>query len=471
MSENKVVYPYIPNSVPEIKARMLQEVGAADVMDLYAEIPERLKFSRRLDLPDPILDEYSIKRHIEDILKKNRNCAEYLNFLGAGCAQHWVPAVCDEINNRGEFLTAYVGDSYADHGKWQGFFEYASLMGELLDMDILSCPLYDGEQAAATALRMASRMTGRTEVLAPASMSPDGLMVVKNYLKGVPDAQVDIRSIGFDPAIGLLDVAELRSKISSRTAGVYLENPGYLGFLETQADEIGRIARENGAEFVVYTDPISLGVIAPPAQYGATLACGDFHPLGLHMHCGGGQGGFIAAHDEMRSIAEFKDLMFGLTETVTEGEYGFGEVLYNRTSYGSREKGKEFTGTTTGLWAITAGVYLSLLGPKGMEEIGQTIMQRSQYAAKCLGEIRGVKIQFPTPFFKEFVVNFDGTGRSVREINRSLRGQGIFGGKDLSREFPALGQSALYCVTEMVTKDDIDRLAVAVERATSEPRP
>ncbi len=467
MAKDTVVYPYIPNSVPEVKARMLEEVGAADVMDLYAEIPEHLRFPRRLDLPDPILDEYSIKRHVEGILKKNRHCNENLNFLGAGCAQHWVPAVCDEINNRGEFLTAYVGDSYADHGKWQGLFEYASLMGELLEMDILSCPLYDGEQAAATALRMAARMTGRAEVLVPASVSPDLLMVVANYLKGVPDVQVNIRSVGFDPATGLLDVEDLRSKISAATAGVFLENPSYLGFLETQAEEIGTIARENGAEFIVYTDPISLGVIAPPAQYGATLACGDFHSLGMHMHCGGGQGGFIAAHDDMRSIAEFKDLMFGLTETVTEGEYGFGEVLYHRTSYGSREKGKEYTGTTTGLWAITAGVYLSLLGPKGMEEIGQTILQRAQYAAKRLAEIRGVKLRFASPFFKEFVVNFDGTGKSVREINQRLREDGIFGGKDLSREFPRFGQSALYCVTEIISKDDIERLAAAVERATA----
>ncbi len=137
-----------------------------------------------------------------------------------------------------------------------------------------------------------------------------------------------------------------------------------------------------GAEFIVYVDPISCGVVAPPAQYGATFACGEGHPLGMHMQCGGGQTGFIATHDEMKYISEFTELMFGLTETVKEGEYGFGEVLFDRTSYGSREKGKEFTGTTTGLWAITSGVYLSLMGPKGMQEVGQTIMQNAQYAAK-----------------------------------------------------------------------------------------
>jgi glycine dehydrogenase subunit 1 len=222
MANDKVVYPYVPNSVPEVKARMLEEVGAADVMDLYAEIPERLKFRGKLNLPEPILDECSIRRHMEGLLNRNKNCSQYLDFLGAGCAQHYVPAVCDEINGRGEFLTAYVGESYADHGKWQALFEYASLMGDLLEMDILSCPVYDGPQAAATSLRMAARVTGRHEVLVPKSMSPDVLMVVKNYLKGAPDPLVRIQTIEFDRKTGLLDLKDLRSKISSRTAAVLI---------------------------------------------------------------------------------------------------------------------------------------------------------------------------------------------------------------------------------------------------------
>ncbi len=158
--------------------------------------------------------------------------------------------------------------------------------------------------------------------------------------------------------------------------------------------------------------------------------------------------------------------MFGLTETVQAGEYGFGEVLFDRTSYGSREKGKEFTGTTTGLWAITAGVYLALMGPQGMAEVGRTILQKAQYAARRLARIKGIKLAMTTPFFKEFVVNFDRTGKTVRQINRGLRKQKIFGGRDLSREFPELGQSALYCVTEIRTKAEIDQLVDALQKVT-----
>jgi glycine dehydrogenase subunit 1 len=438
---------------------MLREVGASNEMDLYVEIPERLRFKRKLNLPEPIFDEYSLKCHVESLLEKNKNCKDYLNFLGAGCAEHFVPAVCDEINGRGEFLTAYGGESYADHGKWQAFFEYCSLMGELLDMDVLSCPLYDGAQAAASSIRMASRINGRKEVVLPRAMNPEISFVVKNYLK--PD--IIIKEAAFDKRSGLLDLEDLSTKVSSKTAAVLIENPSYLGALENQAAEAGEVARDKGAEFIVYADPISLGVVAPPAQYGATIACGDFHPLGMHMYAGGGQGGFIATGDDMKYISQFKDLMYGIAETSERGEYGFGEVLFDRTSYGSREKGNEFTGTNTGIWAITVAVYLSLMGPKGIEQTGRTIMQMSQYAAKQLSRIRGVKLRFQSPFFKEFLIDFGKTGKTVAKINKALLKHKIIGGKDLSNEFPELGESALYCVTETKTMNDIQKLGSALK--------
>jgi len=466
MSEKKIVYPYVPNSVPDIKAQMLKEVGAEDIMDLFEEIPEHLLFKGKMNLPEPILDEYSIRRHMEGLLNKNKNCSEYLNFLGAGCAQHFVPAVCDEINGRGEFLTAYSGFFWADHGKWQAWFEYQSLMGELLDMDHMSVPQYDGAQAVATALRMAARITERKEALLPASMNPETLAIVKNYMQGAAGPLVEIKMLGFDPKTGLLDLDDLKSKISTETAAVFIENPAYLGFIETQAEEIGKIARESGAEFIVCADPISLGVIAPPAHYGATIACGDFHSLGMHMQCGGGQAGFIATHLDMKYVSQFKDIVVSLQDTVEEGEYGFGVVLPFNLSYFSREEGKEYTGTNVGLWAITAAVYLSLMGPKGMEEIGRTIMQKARYAAKRISELDGIEVKSASPFFKEFVVNFDNAGKSVGEVNKALLEHNIFGGKDISTEFPDLGRSALYCVTEIMTKEDIDKLVDALAKVT-----
>ena len=456
MAERTVAYPYIPNSVPAIKQAMLQELGAADMDEFYADIPEHLRLKNPLNLPPPLLDEQALRRHVGGLLRKNRPAGEYLCFLGAGCAPHYVPAVCDEVNQRGEFLTAYAGEPYDDHGRFQALFEYASMMGELLNMDVVNVPTYDGFQATATALRMAARITSRRELLIAGTVNPDRLSKVRDYVK--PDLAV--RLLGYDGTTGQMDLAGLRAALSEETAAVFFENPSYLGFIEGQGAEIARLAHRYGALLVVAADPISLGVLAPPADYGADIVCGDIQPLGIHMNYGGGHGGFIATRDEERFVMQYPSRLFGIAPTAVPGEYGFGDVAYERTSFARREEGNEWVGTAAALWGITAGVYLALLGPQGMAEIGETIMARCRYAQLRLAEIPGLRVPlFQSPHFKEFVVNLDGSGRTVAQVNRALLGRGIFGGKDLCREFPELGQSALYCVTEAHTQEDIDRLA------------
>ena len=149
MNDGKsVVYPYIPNSAPETKAQMLKDVAAESTEDFFEDVPERLRIKGMMNLPDPFPSEWALKKHVEGILAKNRTAAECLSFLGAGCWQHHVPAVCDEVNQRSEFLTAYAGEPYDDHGRFQALFEYTSMMGELLDMDVVNVPTYDGYQAA-----------------------------------------------------------------------------------------------------------------------------------------------------------------------------------------------------------------------------------------------------------------------------------------------------------------------------------
>jgi glycine dehydrogenase subunit 1 len=454
-----VVHPYIPNSVPSIKREMLEEVGAQSVDDFYEDVPERLRLGRLLDLPEPFLSEYALKRHVEGVLSKNRTCGEYLSFLGAGCYQHHVPAICDEVNQRGEFLTAYAGEPYDDHGRFQALFEYASMMGELLNMDVVNVPTYDGFQAAATALRMASRITGRREILIPETVGRDKLSKIRDYSK--PD--LEIRLVGYEEHSGLLDLDMLERQISERTAAVLVESPSYLGFIETRGDSICRLAHDHGALCVVSVNPISLGVLAPPADYGADIVCGDLQPLGMHMQFGGGQAGFIATRDEVKYVMEYPSRLFGIAPTRVEGEYGFGDVAYERTSFAVREEGKEWVGTAAALWGITAGVYLALMGPQGMREIGEGIMLRARYAMQEIGKLKGVKVPlFEGPHFEEFVVNFDETGRSASDINDALLNKRIFGGKDLSREFPQLGQSALFCVSEVHTKAEIDTLVAAL---------
>ncbi len=458
------VYPYIPNSVPRVKREMLDEVGARSEEEFYEDVPEALRLKQPLNLPEPFLSECALKRHVEEILSKNKNCLEYLNFLGAGCYQHHVPAVCDEINQRSEFLTAYAGEPYDDHGRFQALFEYASMMGELLDMDVVNVPTYDGLQAAATSIRMAGRITGRQEALVAKTIHPAVLSKIRDYCGPV----FAIELIDYDAKTGQLDLSALRAALSSKTAAVYFENPSYLGHLETRGDEIAGFGHDAGAICVVGVDPISLGVIAPPADYGADIACGDIQSLGMHMQFGGGHAGFIATRDEEQYVMEYPSRLFGIAPTSVPGEYGFGDVAYERTSFAEREKGKEFVGTASALWGITAGVYLALMGPQGMQELGEAIMQRAGYLMTRLSEIKGVTAPlFAAPYFKEFAVNFDGTGKTVAGINDALLRHKIFGGRDLTSEFPELGECALFCVTEVHTKEDLDRLVDALAEVVS----
>jgi glycine dehydrogenase subunit 1 len=186
------------------------------------------------------------------------------------------------------------------------------------------------------------------------------------------------------------------------------------------------------------------------------------------MNYGGGLAGFVATPDDERFVAEHPGFLIGIAPTSAEGEHGFGYLDFARTLFIGREEGTDFTGTATALWAITAAVYLSLAGPEGMEELGRGIMQRSRYATRKLDELPGVRAPaFDAPVFKEFMVSFEDTGRTVSDVNRALRERGIFGGHDLSREFPEFGQSALYCITEIHTREDIERLADALAEATA----
>lgn len=455
-TDDRPAHPYIPNTAPSTREAMLRAIGATSVEELYADIPAHLRMTEPLDLPPALRSEAELVRHVEDLLSRNTSTREALSFLGAGCYPHHVPAVCDEVSSRGEFLTAYAGEPYEDHGRFQALFEYASMMGELLEMDVVNVPTYDGFQASATALRMAARITGRTSLLVTTAIGPNELSKIRGYL--APD--LDVQLVPFDAATGEMDLDALRAAIGERTAAVLVKTPTYLGVVETRVEEIATTVHDAGALLVASVDPSTLGVLRPPAAWSADIACGDIQPLGMHQSFGGGHAGFIATRDDPRFVLEYPSRLFGITSTRVEGEYGFGDVAYERTSFAVREEGKEWVGTAAALWGITAGVYLALMGPRGMVEFGEGMMARTRYAIERLGAVPGVRVPFgPSHHVKEFVVDVGGTGRSAAAVLAGLLERGIFGGVDLSAAFPALGQAVLVCVTEVHTKADIDRLA------------
>ncbi|MDX6564981.1 MAG: glycine dehydrogenase subunit 1, partial [Gaiellales bacterium] len=389
-------HPYMANSAPALKQELLEATGAASVEELFEQIPASHRLRGELRLPPALSSEVELRRHLLEQLRRNADCEQNLSFLGGGCWQHHVPAICDELVGRTEFVTSIWGTPSSDHGRNQTWFEFASQLGELVDMDFVGMPVYSFGCAAGHAIRMASRITGRHEVLVPAWMDPERLAVIRTYCEPREMARhIDVVLVDHDPATGLLDLADLERKLSSATAAVYFENPAYLGLIESQAAEIARLAREHDAETIVGVDPISLGVLAPPGSYGADIVVGTTQPLGVHMSCGGGVGGFIATRDEERYAREYPTLLVSLFDTIEPGERGFGLTLFEQSSYGSRERGKDWTGNSVYLWTVANAAYMALLGPQGFVDIGELILQRSHDAARRLDELPGVEVRFP----------------------------------------------------------------------------
>jgi glycine dehydrogenase subunit 1 len=323
---------------------------------------------------------------------------------------------------------------------------------------VVSFPTYDGGQAASTALMMSRRITGRSEALVPANMNPSLLSQMRCYCEGM-----QLRTVAAK-ANGQLDLDDLKSKLGDNTACVFIQNPCFPGFFAEQAADTGKLAHSVGAEYVVYADPSTLGIICPPADYGADISCGEIQPLGIHMSYGAGLGGYLATRQEEKYVMNYPHHLHNIFKN-SKGQFGYARALPERTSYYVRDKGIEYLGTCVGLWAVTAAAYLAVMGPEGMRELGENILCKSDYAQKKLAGLKGVKLPFTeSRSFMEFVLNLDGTGKTVAEVNKALLREHIFGGYDLSRDLPELGQSMLVCVTEKTELSDIDALAAALEK-------
>ena len=470
MEKNKDLptpHPFMANSAEASFNEMLKVANVTNIDELFEQIPKDHIFKGDWNFDPALPSEAAIYKHLTKILRKNISAEESLNFLGAGCWQHYVPAICDEMVTRTEFLTPVWGTPSSDHGRNQVWFEFQSQIGELVGMEFVGLPLYSYGTAGGHAIRMAARINKRSKVLVQASIDPERLAVFKTYC-GYPELSgyIEIVLIDVDPKTGRMSLDDLKAKISKDVSAIYFDNPNYLGVIESEAKAISQLAHDVGVEVIIGVDPISLGVLPSPSEYGADIVVGTTQPLGVHMNAGGGVGGFIATRDDEKYAHEYPTLQVSLTGTSEPGEMAFGLTLFEQSSYGSRENGKDWTGNSVYLWTVANATYMSLLGPTGFAEIGENILQRSHYAAKKIAEIPGVIVTWPSGFFKEFVVNFDSTKKKVSQINKSLLSKKIFGGKDLSKDFPHLGQSALYCVTEIHTLEDLDSLVSALAEVT-----
>ncbi len=306
---------------------------------------------------------------------------------------------------------------------------------------------------------MACRVTGRSEFLYTHFTKPERRDTLRTFTEPVG---IRLQEIRHDLETGQVDLEDAKKNISDRTAGVYIENPSYLGPLETRAEELADICHKRGALLVVGAELISLGILKPPGEYEADIVVGDGQPLGNHMNYGGPMLGVLAAKGD-RLLRNMPGRIIGMTTTRDGSQHAFCLALQTREQHIRREKATSNICSNVALCAIAAAIYLSLMGPSGLKAICEMAISHAHYAMKRLSDVEGVEAPlFHAPHFNEFTVNFGRT--SAEEVYRKLLEEGIHGGRSLRNEFPELGESALYCCTEVHAKEEIDRLAEIVEK-------
>jgi glycine dehydrogenase subunit 1 len=426
---------------------MLAAIGVETIDDLFRDVPAGVRYGRELDVPRA-LSEAELQRHLEELAAKN--VVDEVCFLGAGIYDHHVPAVVDAVLQRGELLTAYTPyQPEMSQGILQAVFEYQTAICELTGMDVSNASGYDGSTVAADACYVAKHATGKTRIVVTEATSPQVRQVVKTYAPGFGLEIVEVPHDG-----GVTDPDRLRDAAAD-AAAVIFQTPNFFGCLEP-APELAAVANDAGALAVAHVDPISLGLLEAPGNYGCALAIGEGQSAGNAMSYGGPHYGFLAARSEL--IRRLPGRIVG--ETVDEdGERGFVLTLQTREQHIRREKATSNITTNQTLLALAGLVHLSLLGPQGLRELGETCLALAGYAKEQL-TAAGLELAFPErPTFKEFAVR---TGRNAREALAAARAKGIYAGYPLGRDYPGLDDALLVAVTEKRTVAEIDRLVKAL---------
>ncbi len=434
---------------------MLAEIGVASVEELYSDIPDKVRLKRRLKI-DGFPSEQQVRSHIEGLLGENRSANDHLVFLGAGAYNHYIPAAVKAIMSRSEFQTSYTPyQAEVSQGLLQALFEFQSMVADLAAVDVVNSSLYDASTALGEAARMSARVNGRREILVPRALHPDKLSVLRNYTSPLG---IRIQTYAYEPETGGADLGDLNSKLSHDTSAVYCEVPSFFGVLDPEVGRIPSIAKEKGALAIVGFDPVSLGGIKPPGEYGADIVVAEGQSISSELNFGGPSLGIIGCRGE-NLVRQMPGRLIGLTTTVDGKDRAFSMVLQTREQHIRREKATSNICTNEALLAVGAAVYLSLLGPSGLQQLFRTIFARTSYAIKKLAEISKVTApRFTNPHYQDFVVSFKGAKNTLARLQNRLLAQGVEAGKSLVRDFPELGESSLFCVTEAHSLESIDKL-------------
>lgn len=435
---------YIPNTEDD-RAKMLAAVGVESVSDLFTDIPEEVR-DPELNLPDA-LSELEMRQLAGAMAGQNADLCRYPSFLGAGAYNHFVPSVVSRVIGRSEFYTAYTPyQPEISQGTLQSIFEFQTLISRLTGMDVTNASLYDGSTAVAEAVILALSATRRSKVVLASAVHPEYRAVLWTYTR-----ELGLEVIEGGLAGGKTDLDWLESSVDDRTACVVVQHPNFLGSLE-DVDRIAAITSKVGALFVSVYDPISLGLLRPPAAYGADVAVAEGQPLGVPVSFGGPYVGLFSCRQQY--LRQMPGRLVG--ETVDDrGQRGYVLTLQAREQHIRREKATSNICTNQALVALATTVYLSVMGPRGLRRVAELCLQKAHYAAERIAALPGFSLAFGAPFFKEFAVRCP---RPPAEVNAILWRHSIIGGYDLGKAYPDLGDCLLLCVTEMNTKAEIDRL-------------
>ncbi len=444
--------PFIVNTDRD-RADMLTEIGVQGFEDLLVPIPKSVRLNRELDIKGG-LSEVEVTRSLAKISGLNETINEFVSFLGGGAYDHFIPAAVRAVTSRPEFYTAYTPyQAEVSQGTLQAIYEYQSLICRLMGMDAANASLYDGATALAEAAFLAYHHTGRRKVVISKGIHPHYRSVLRTSLQGLGLSLVEV-----DLKEGATDEDRLGETVDDQTAAVLVQHPNFLGCLE-EVEELEKVVHRSGALYVVSVDPISLGLLKPPGDYGADVVTAEGQGLGNSLSYGGPYLGIFAVKESL--IRRLPGRIVGATQD-REGKPGFVMTLQTREQHIRRGRATSNICSNQALNALAAAVYLSLMGKEGIRGVAQLCLQKSHYLAEEIAQLKGFKLRIPRPFFKEFVLQVP---LSPGDLIRQLRGKEIFAGIDLGRFDYGLNDCLLVAVTEKRTKDEMDRFVKALRNS------
>lgn len=444
---------YTPHTDAE-RREMLAAIGVERVEDLFADIPEAVRFPT-LNLPDG-LSEPEIQRLFAEIAAQNITVDRHPTFLGAGAYYHYTPAVIPHLLFRGEFYTAYTPyQPEISQGTLQTIFEFQTMVCQLLGMDVANASMYDGSTALAEAALMAVRLSRskRTRILVSRAIHPEYRAVLATYTQGM---DIELVEIPFDPHTGVTDVAAVQAAADANTAALLVQYPNFFGQIEPMP-ALSDAIHAAGGLFVVSADPVAVAMLKPPGEFGADIVTAEGQPLGIPLFYGGPYVGLFATRQKY--VRQMPGRIAGETVDV-DGRRGFVLTLQAREQHIRREKATSNICTNEALIATAVTIYMAAVGRNGLKQVANLCYHKAHYLANQLAQLDGFSLAFEGHFMREFAVR---TPRPVAEINRYLwEEHGIIGGYDLGRDYPELANHWLLTATEMNTREEIDRLIDAL---------